>query len=240
MRRRLTCVIVTTMGLCLWLSIAAFAQENRYDLNVFGSGSWDSPKRYQIGSPQSVTPVSGEFRLDAGWRAGIRFGVYTRGHWSEELFYSYEPNNAHIIRWTPPSNSTVLPIQVHNYGVTALYYFNDDESRTVRPFVSVGVGGTLYRLTPEAIAVAADPLRGNIPNIKSSNEVALHYGFGVKTRFSNWLGFRGDVRGFLAKTPSFGLPQTSNDPSATVFPASGPLHNVEVSSGLIFYLFPKR
>jgi len=239
MNRRLTTVIVT-VGLCLWLSIAAYAQEKSIEMNVFGGGSWYSIKKYDIGSPQSITPIAGEFRMDHALRAGLRVGVYTRGHWSEEFFYSYEPNKAHIIRKSAPSGSADISIQVHNYGMSGLYYLNDDESHPVRPFFSIGIGGTLYRLTPQAVQFVRDPLRGNLPDMDNSHEVAVNYGFGVKTRASNWLGFRADIRGFIGRSPSFGLARSSSDPNATVFPASGPLHNAEATAGLVFYFFPKR
>src|SRR6185369_2073778 len=107
---------------------------------------------YEVGYPQSATPVAGEFRFDRSLRAGLRGNVYTRGHWSQEFFYSYEPNKAHFIRNTAPTGSVTLGMQVHTYGVTALYYLNENESRSIRPFLSVGVGGIVYRLTPEARA----------------------------------------------------------------------------------------
>jgi len=236
MSRRLTSAIVTS-GFCLWLSLAAYAQDNGVELNVFGGGSWSSLKRYEIGFPQSATPVFGEFRLDNALRAGLRVGVYTRGHWSEEFFYSYEPNKAFI---TTPSSSLALSIGVHNYGINGLYYFHEDESRTVRPFISLGLGGVFYRLTSESVAFVHDPLRGNLPNAKNSNEVALNYGLGVKYRTMRWLGFRADVRGSIGGSPAFGLAKSSSDPAASVLPVSGPLQNAEATVGLVFYFFPKR
>jgi hypothetical protein len=166
--------------------------------------------------------------------------VYTRGHWSEEFFYSYEPSTAHFIRRSAPSASLGLGVGVHNYGVTALYYLNDNESRNLRPFLSIGVGGTVWRLTPEARSFAQDPFRGNLPGINNSHELALNYGIGIKTRTSDWLGFRADVRGFLEHTPAFGLPTESTDPNATVFPVSGAIHNGEASAGVVFYFFNRR
>ena len=240
MSRRLTKAIVL-MSFCLGLSNAAYAQlKDNFELNVFGSGSLYSTKKYEIGFPQSTTPLAGEFKLDHALRAGVRVGVYTRGHWGEEFFYSYEPNKAHFIRRSAPTSSVNLGIQVHNYGMTALYYLQENESRSVRPFLSIGVGGMLYTLTPEAQSFVRDPLRGNLQDMDNSHELALHYGLGVKSRGSGWLGFRGDVRGFLGRSPSFGLARQSTDASATVFPASGPLHNAELSAGLVFYFFGKR
>jgi hypothetical protein len=226
-------------GACL--SGPAYAQlKDNFEVNVFGAGSWYSMKTYEIGFPQAATPVSGQFRLDRAWRGGIRAGVYTRGHWSEEFFYSYEPNTLHLIRRTPPAGSVELPIHVHNYGVTALYYLSDNESAAVRPFLSIGLGGTVYRPTAETRSFVNDPMRGNLPDVDTSNELAMNYGVGFKTRFSNWLGFRMDARGFVGRTPSLGLARHSGDPDATVLPVSGALNNAEGSAGLIFYFFGKR
>ncbi len=240
MRRWLTSSILM-MGFSLGMSTTANAQlKDNLELNVFGAGSWYSTNKYDISFPQSANPIRGEFKLDRGLRAGLRLGVYTRGRWSQEFFYSYEPNTAHFRRLSAPSSSLDLDVQVHNYGVNALYYFHEDEVRKVRPFLNIGVGGTMYRLTPESAAIARDPLRGNVPDMDNSNELALNYGFGVKsTRAGGWLGFRIDFRGFLGRHPSFGLARQSDDPNATVFPATGVIHNGEASAGMIFY-FGKR
>jgi len=243
MRQRLASAIVV-IGFCAWMSTGAYAQygvKDNVEINVFGGGSFFSSKDFQISFPQSTTPVQGEFRLNhAEWLAGVRVGVYTRGHWSEEFFYSYQPNKVHLDRVTPPTVSTVLPIQVHNYGITALYYFSENEDHTVRPFLSIGVGGVLYRLTNESEAFAHDPLRGDLLDMHNSNEFALNYGIGIKTRTKNWVGFRADVRGFLGRTPNFGIPRQSPDPTVTVFPVSGVLSNAEASAGLVFYFSGKR
>ncbi|PYS43356.1 MAG: hypothetical protein DMG14_01160 [Acidobacteria bacterium] len=240
MRRRLTSA-TATLGVLLYLSGAAYAQlKDNFELNVFGGGSWYSTKDYEVTFPQSVTPITGKFRFDHALRGGVRVGVYTRGHWSEEFFYSYEPNKAHLIRLTAPATSVNLSTQVHNYGVSALYYLDENETHSVRPFLSIGVGGTVYRLSRQARSFASDPLRGNLRDINNSHELALNYGLGIKTRASGWLGLRVDARGFVGRAPSFGLARDSNDPNATVFPVSGALHNGEASAGLVFYFFGKR
>ena len=224
--------------------------KDNIELNIFGGGSFYTHKKFEVGFPQitnsaigsaqSTAPVHGELRLSNAVRGGVRLGVYTRGHWSEEFFYSYEPSTAHIRRLSAPASSINLGIGVHNYGVTALYYFQENETRSVRPFASIGVGGTFYHLTPEAVSFASDPFRGNLPGINNSHELALNYGVGVKTRTSDWLGFRADLRGFLEHVPSFGLPRESSDPNAAVFPVTGAIHNGEASVGVVFYFFNRR
>ena len=238
MRRLLA---TATLGLWLCLPVAAYAQlKDNIEINAFAGGSWYSSKKFEIGFPQSVTPISGKFKLDNTWHGGLRLGVFTRGHWGQEFFYSYEPNEAHFVRNTPPAGAVNLSTQVHNYGVTALYYLDENESHAIRPFLSVGVGGTVYLLSREAKSFAADPLRGNLPDIDNSHEFALTYGFGIKTRGPGWVGLRADVRGLIGRNPSFGLARQSNNSSATVFPAAGAIKNAEASGGLVFYFFRKR
>jgi Outer membrane protein beta-barrel domain len=228
--------IVGTVLLLGVLSNTAFAQTWRdFELNIFGGGAWYSSKDFVIGFPQSVTFIPGEFKLNHAIRGGVRANVYTHGHWSEEFFYSYEPNKANFIRQTTPSTSLVLDLLVHNVGVNALYYFHDDETGRIRPFVSAGLGASIYQLTSEAKAVARDPLQGNPGNIDSSGEIAFNYGLGFKARMASWIGLRVDARGFVVPVPKFSLPGHSSDPNAAVFPAGGAMNVGEASAGLIFY-----
>jgi hypothetical protein len=250
MKRALKITTLFVLFLCTVSPQFARAQlKDNIELNLFGGGSFYVRKNFEVGFPQTTSvigssfttaPVKGAFQMGNAIRGGLRVGVYDRGHWSEEFFYSYEPSTARFIRRSSPSASLGLDVGVHNYGVTALYYLNDNESRNVRPFLSIGVGGTLYQLSSEAKSFARDPFRGNLPGINNSNELALNYGVGIKTRASDWLGFRADIRGFLGHTPNFGLPTESSDPNATVFPVSGAINNGEASAGVIFYFFNRR
>jgi len=239
MNRRLQNIIGMLVYLLAFSSVAHAQLKDNIEVNLFGGGSIYTKKNFEIGFPQSATPIQETFKLSrAAFRGGLRVGVYDRGHWSEEFFYSYEPNTAHFVA---TSTSVDLPIRVHNFGVTALYYLQENESQSIRPFLSVGLGGTLYRLTQEAESIAGDPSQGNLPGIKSSNVLTLNYGVGVKVRpLSGWLGFRADVRGFLGPNPSFRLPSQSADPNAIVFPAGGAMSNGEASAGVIFYFFNRR
>jgi opacity protein-like surface antigen len=119
---------------------------------------------------------------------------------------------------------------------TLFNYIDADANLPVRPFLSIGIGGTLYRPTNVAKAIARDPLRGNLGRIDSSSELTFNYGIGLKAKISDRIGFHVDGRGFVSRTPSFGFARESTDPHATVFPAGGAFHNAEASAGLIFYL----
>jgi opacity protein-like surface antigen len=239
MTRRLTNVVLL-LGTCFLLSNNAFAQlKDNLELNVFGAGSMYSKNNFEIGFPQSASPIPGNLKFDAAARFGVRLGVYTRGHWGEEFFYSFEQNSAQISRGGATTASIDLPIRVSNYGINALYYLQETETHTLQPFLSAGIGGTLYQLKPGTALFARDPARGNIPDIDNSNELAFNFGFGIKTRSTNWLGVRLDFRDYIGRSPSFGLARSSNDPTATVLPATGVINNGELSLGLVFY-FGKR
>ena len=214
-----------------------FAQgDGDLELNLFFGGSWHSTNGFEIGFPQAVTPIQSEFKFNQAFRGGLRFNVFTSGHWGEEFTYSFESNEARFITKSPTASELALGMQIHQFAVNTLYYFSDDETQTVRPFLALGIGGTLYRPTDEAKSIARDPLRGNVAELNESSSFALNYGFGVKARAGSRVGFRFDVRAFLGRSPSFGLPRESDDPNATVFPAGGAIHNVEASAGIVFYL----
>jgi hypothetical protein len=234
MTRRLT-TATSILGFCLILSNTAFAQiQDHLELNLFGAGSLYSSNKYQIGYPQSLTPIPGEIKLDEAVRFGARVGVYTRGHWGQEFYYSFENNGVRIANGGVAPTVTDFRVRVHNYGVNALYYFTETESNAFQPFASAGLGGTAYQIRQESLIALRDPARGNLPDVNNSNELAFNYGFGFKTR-SGPVGVRLDIRDFVARTPSFGLVRQSIDPTATVLPATGVFHNVELSLGLTFY-----
>ena len=234
MTRRFTAI--TVIGLCLVLSTDAFAQlKDHIELNVFGAGSFYTENQYLIGYPQSTAPIPGELKFNPHARFGARLGVFTRGHWGQEFYYSFEPNQVDISTSGPSPTVADLKVQVHQYGINALFYPVETEARTLHFFLSAGIGGTAYLLTPGAISFARDPAQGNMPDIGNSNELAFNFGFGFKTRSTGWLGLRFDVRDFVGRTPSFGLARHSTNPTATVLPATGVVHNPELSLGLVFY-----
>jgi len=213
------------------------AQEFRHvELNLFAAGSSHTKNEFVIGFPQSATPINEEFKLSSAIRGGLRFNVNTTGHWGEEFFFSYEPNTAHFARTTPPQLEENFDIRVFNFGINAMYYLNEEESQRTRPFVSFGFGGTTYQPTFAAKEEAQNPFQGNIPGFGSSTEFAMNYGIGFKRDWRENYGFRMDLRGFLGRSPSFSLPRSSSNPAEVVFPATGAIHNLEASAGIIFKL----
>src|SRR5688572_15791565 len=120
MTRWLICAILAA-ALSLVPVLSDAQTTNQLELNFFGGGSIFTKKSYEIGFPQSSTPIPGEIKLDRTLRGGVRVGI-TRGRWSEEFFYSYEPTTARFVQPSVPGVGLDLDIQVHNYGINALYY----------------------------------------------------------------------------------------------------------------------
>jgi opacity protein-like surface antigen len=232
MTRRLICAIAI-LSFCFLLSNNAWAQFSDYsELNLFGAGSIYDTNHFQLGFPQSAVPIPGQLKFNSQFRTGVRFGMYMHGHWGEEVFYSYEPNTMTIIQGATTKD---FHVQINNYGVNALYYLAETEEHSILPFVSAGIGGTFYRVRPESLAFARDPAGGNYPDMNNANELAFNFGAGIKTHSKGWFGVRADVRDFIGRSPSFGIPRNSINPTAIVLPAGGALNNFEGSVGVIFY-----
>ncbi len=197
MKRLLTGLILFVVVLVLAIPSAAFSQEFRnMELNPFIAGTAHTKSLYENGSPQTIPPVAGEFKYRDSLRGGLRFNVNTTRHWGEELFFSYEPNTARIIRKTSPQQEVDLNTRILNTGLNVMYYVNGDEHARIRPFFTLGVGATMDLLTAQAVQIANDPFGGNLPGARSSSSMALNYGLGFKQRLSEAIGFRMDLRGF--------------------------------------------
>jgi hypothetical protein len=221
----------------LILPTLAHTQDFRHvELNLFLGGSGHTNENYVIGYPQSFTPINGQFKMDSAIRGGARFNVYKTSHWGEEFFFSYEPNKARFTLKTTPEQTQTYSTRVMNFGLNAMYYINEEESRKTRPFLSIGFGGTLYQPTAEAKEQARSPFGGNLPSFASSKELALNYGIGFKRDYRDNYGFRMDLRGFLGRNPDFGLLRSSSNPNEVVFPVSGVIQSVEASAGFIIKL----
>jgi len=236
MRKILVGVVLVGMFATAHPALSQGIGSGDLELNPFFGGSWYNANAFEISFPQSSPGEFKQFKLEKAFRGGLRFNVYNGGHWGEEFMYSYESNQTRFISVFPPRPELNLGIQVHQFAVNTLYYFDADPDLPVRPFLTFGIGGTLYRPTDEAKTIALDPLRGNFSAFEESLMFSFNYGRGIKIKAGDKVGFRIDARGYVGKSPTFGLPRASTDPTATVFPAGGALHNGEVTAGIVFYL----
>ena len=196
-----------------------------------------SEESFETGPPQATTPVPFRFDIDGHFTAGIRLNILTGNRWGLESHYSYGSTTA---SYTQRDDDTVrldLPIQVHGIGATLLCYptgngypYIDNQGR-ITPFVAGGLGASIFRPTSAARNAASDPLGGNLGEIIESSEASFHYGAGLKYRLTREMVVRFDARGILSGNPTFGLPNESSDPNASVIPLNGMIHDTEVSIG---------
>ena len=208
------------------------------ELNLFAGTSFFTQESFEIGPPQSQTPIPMTFDLDSDLRGGLRLNFITAEKWGVEAFSSYEATTAAIRRDDNAVPELRFPVQHYRFGVDLLYYPLGSEGRNrIVPFVLGGGGASIYLPTAEAKRIASDPLRGNLPDLIESSRGLAIYGVGLKYRLTNSIGFRADVQGGITRNPTFGLDTASEEPTDTVFPLTGYSHNIGISVGITIKLF---
>lgn len=217
--------------------VRSHAQVADFEFTLFGGWGLFSEESFEIGPPQSETPIPWRFEIDGHFTGGLRLNVVTTNTWGIEAYYSYGSTTASYIQRDDPTVRMDLPIQVHGFGPSFLYYPRGngypfaDNRRKITPFIAAGVGASIFRPTTEAKDIASNPLLGNLPEIIESSKASFHYGGGAKYRLTREMLVRFDIRGILAGNPTFGLPTESTDPNASVIPLRGMIHDTEISIG---------
>jgi len=230
---------VGLLALILLYSEPAWAQGfsvKSLELNIALGESQYSSKSFQIGSPQSSTPINGEMKISARRREIGRLNFLTTNRIGTEGFYSLESTDVTFNRKTAPVTSLSIPMQIHAFGVNVLYYPIGKTEDAWRPFVSIGGGAMIYRPTGRGQSIATSPLYGNLTSFFESSRGSGSAGVGLKRSFSRSFGVRFDVEDTFTKAPNFGLPSTSTVPNASVLPVHGLSSNLQASVGVIVYL----
>lgn len=208
-----------------------------FEFTLFGGSSIFSKETFDIGPPQSSTPIPFDFDVDGGFTVGFRLNILTTNTWGLETYYSYGSTTASYVRSDDPTYRLDLPIQVHGLGLSYLYYPTGngypyaDNRNKITPFIAAGGGASIFRPTSEAKRIASDPLQGALPDIIESSKASFHYGGGIKYRLTREMVVRLDFRGILSGNPTFGLPTESSDPNAAVIPLKGMIHDAEITFG---------
>ena len=198
-----------------------------FQVNLYGGTSFFGTESFG-GDP--LTPAF-DFEIESGLRSGLRLNLLTAERWGVEMYYGYESKQASYVG-TESDERLDLPIHIHGLGGNAFYYPTGSSGLgRIIPFVTGGIGVAIFRPTSEAKGIASDPLLGNVfPDLLESKEAAYSYGVGVKYRMNRVFGARFDVRGFLSKTPTFGLPAVPDDPTndlTDLNPLTGYIHNTQ-------------
>lgn len=220
-----------SLAILLLLTAPAFAQ-NQYRFEVFGAVNLPKDKDFQIGLPQFSPPVSGAHKYSEGARGGIRVGVDFKKHWGEDIIYSYGSNATKIVNSTGGSEFP-FTVRSHQFAVNALWYpAGLGADKKIYPYLTAGGGGTFFVVSPETVNNAAEMGLGKL---HTENVFAFNAGGGIRAQLSRRFGFRVDARDYMTRTPRFGLPEHSDDPTALVFPTSGVFHQIEVSFAFVYY-----
>ncbi len=226
------CFVIPLAALAIILFAHAATAQFRFE--VFGAGTKPLTKDFEITYPQSDTPKPGKQTFSWGARGGARLGYDVRkGHWGQDFEYSYGENASRI---STSTGVLALRVKTHRFSYNALWYPGGlNPTGKLFPYLTAGVGG-FYSVLPQAtINEALDPSRAGLGQLHSENVFAFNAGAGVRIRINRIYGFRFEVRDTMSRAIRYGLPQSSSDPKATVFPVGGVFHQLDVSVSFIYY-----
>lgn len=220
-----------SLAILLFMVAPAFAQ-NQYRFELFAAGNIPRDKDFFIGVPQFSPPILVSHQFSAGVRGGIRVGADFKKHWGEDIIYSYGANASKIVNSTCGVDFP-FTVRSHQIAFNALWYPGGlDSQKKIFPYLTAGVGGTFFVITPITVNTALELGMGKL---RSENIFAFNAGGGLRFHLTKHAGLRFDARDYMSRAPRFGLPENSDDPAAMVFPISGVFHQIEASFGFVYY-----
>jgi opacity protein-like surface antigen len=224
-------VLILVLFLTSSGSLLAQEEKTGYELGVFAAWQTWKSSTFQIGPPQSSTPIKFDFRYRDRIAYGVRGNFLSHGHWAGELSYSYQKNPVTITNVSSPSiPPTTFGGSVHQIFYNEVFY-PAQYRHWVTPFITGGIGVAGYQLSESAReSVAPQSGFGNLK--KLDTRVALNYGAGLKVNIDSHVGFRADFRQIFSDVPSYGLPKASSNPNQVVLPTHGKLQTFEYSFGI--------
>ncbi len=179
-------------------------------------------------------------KLVNGGTAGARVAVNISRHIGLELGYNFNVNN---VRYPVPiaagRPTYSFGNQIHYWAFNPVVNLTPRGS-TVQPYLTIGVGPMLFDPTGAARSyaqLASTQAIYKTGALRSNLQVAMNYGGGVKFHLSDRFGLRFDLRYFLSKSPTFGLPNYND--GGIYSPSKKVLNGVNATMGLVFYLGPK-
>jgi opacity protein-like surface antigen len=168
--RKLALVVVLVL-----LGVSAWAQENKYEFTVQGSGIF--PKQTSKGALTSKPTSSGG--VMAGFRVNLSNWVAVEGD------YDYLRNSE---KFFSSGSLTRIPMNLHAVTVTGIVRL--PTFRNIRPFALAGGGLMVF-----------DPR--NAVGSSSQERGAFVYGGGFDVPVVRRVALRAQYRGFVYKTPDF-------------------------------------
>ncbi len=226
---RVLLLIAVVVGLAM-PGIAA--DEKKYRFEFFGGASWPVSKHFTIGYPQSLEPIQGDQDFSIGPRGGVRFGIDGARHWGQDYTFSYGQNASSV---NTPVGS--LPFTNHFYEATTnvLYYPQSFVGHKTNFFLTAGLGAMWVTVNDSALKNAPIVFQAAIPELQNEVKFSFNAGMGVRFRLSERFGVRFDVKDYMSPAIRYGLPASSQDPNAVVFPVENTFHQLFASFSLVIH-----
>jgi opacity protein-like surface antigen len=212
----------------LLLSAGAQGQDINPRISFFGGASLLSGSRSFVVGPRLF-----DTQFNNGIQIGLRGAVNVREHWGAEGTYSFSSNDLQITQVFPAAVQT-FGVHLHQITGNAMYFFTGRD-RSIRPFVTAGLGISRFSPTSDAKLRAAQDFLGQPAVIAGTSSFGFNFGGGIESRPWDHFGLRLDLRDHLSAIPRFGLPQSATSPGAPFFPIHGRAQDFEITTGLIYY-----
>lgn len=218
--------LVTISGVRLSAQAGNTSGGARYEINLFGGGSFFNRQNNQPHQDQANGGV-----------AGFRF---TQNFWNyislEQTGTVHAVANT-VYRIPATQNDYSFGTRMRQFHFNPVFHFKPRESR-IRPFVTAGFGMDYFNITEEARRQVGNGVNTpfqQITNLESTWKLAFNYGAGLKAALSDRVGLRFDVRGFATGSPDHGVLGVA-PPGAIAFTRSTPVQHFQTTGGVIFML----
>jgi outer membrane immunogenic protein len=184
------------LGVLLLSAAAGYGQESRQDVSFSGTGFFGPQITGAGGIQQNST---GSLGLLTSYRYMLT------PHSALELNYSFTQNQQRYVISTNTGNSPGVTLPAYAQGqrihsreqeITGAYVYNLNFKR-FSPFLEVGVGGLIFSPIRDFKTQALDT--------KQNTNIGALFGGGVAYELSPSWDIRAEYRGFLVKSPNYGI-----------------------------------
>jgi len=243
----------------LLFALPAIAQV-QYRLEFYGGITIPQDKDFDIDFPQfpQLNPVRGSYTHDfsPGAHGGIRIGVDSKGHFGQDIDYSYGTYASKIVNRASGESLFSFTPRVHQISWNALWYPGGAQSEgKVFPYLTMGVGGTVNSLS-QRTATATFPLaleESLNRRLRTDNTFTFNTGFGARFRLNKRYGVRVDVRDYMSRALRYGFLKFPHEPLPLIIdpdtgkvlqeptpfesplPIGGLFHRITASVGFVYY-----
>jgi outer membrane immunogenic protein len=171
------------LGALMLVAASGYAQESRQDVSVSGMGVFAPQVNGNAVQLNSTSTV--------GFLGSYRYMLTP--HSALELNYSYAQNSyAYRTSFLPNGR-----VHARQQEITGAYVYNFRSFHNFNPFAEVGVGALIFT-----------PIRDSATNLfdtKQNTNIGALFGAGVAYELSPSFDIRAEYRGFVVKSPDFGL-----------------------------------